>query len=240
MSSLNYNVAGEERKKLVRAVSDILGEDAVYLGAPTFAYTVDFCTISKDGTLIFPDPAPVEVDMLYYELRQRGYAPVLILEDVRRFTVELPRDGFSEKAYGNLQRIIASKASLLKKALGTDTLEVKVTDDALRFPWFTLHDLDGEADAYTRLVTALCKMAKERKRVTAKEREVSNDKFTMRLFLIRLGFIGPEYQAARAILLRSLTGSSAWKNGTPPNREPVRTSPAAVPGERTGGVPYEK
>lgn len=40
MSSLNHNVTGEARKKLVRAVSDILGEDAVYLGAPSFSWLV--------------------------------------------------------------------------------------------------------------------------------------------------------------------------------------------------------
>jgi hypothetical protein len=59
-------------------------------------------------------------------------------------------------------------------------------------------------------------MANEQNWVTAKEREVENEKFTMRLFLIRLGFVGPEHKTARAILLRNLTGNSAWKNGQPP------------------------
>ncbi|MDR1630468.1 MAG: hypothetical protein LBS36_09695, partial [Oscillospiraceae bacterium] len=50
-------------------------------------------------------------------------------------------------------------------------------------------------------------------RVTAKERAIENDKFTMRLFLIRLGFVGKEYKAARRILLRNLTGNPSFKNG---------------------------
>lgn len=64
----------------------------------------------------------------------------------------------------------------------------------------------------------VCQMAKSQKRVTAKERDSGNDKFTMRLFLIRLGFIGDEYKTARKILLRNLTGNSSWKTGHPPER----------------------
>jgi len=40
----------------------------------------------------------------------------------------------------------------------------------------------------------------------------------MRLFLIRLGFIGPEYKTARSILLKNLTGSSGFKNGHRPQK----------------------
>ena len=35
----------------------------------------------------------------------------------------------------------------------------------------------------------------------------------MRTWLLRLGFIGEEYKADRKILLKNLTGSSAFKNG---------------------------
>ena len=41
MNTLDYNVSGEKRKQLVRAMSGILGEDAVYQGAPSFAYRVE-------------------------------------------------------------------------------------------------------------------------------------------------------------------------------------------------------
>ena len=38
-----------------------------------------------------------------------------------------------------------------------------------------------------------------------------NEKYTFRCFLLRLGFIGPEYKDERKILLRNLSGSSAYK-----------------------------
>lgn len=58
-------------------------------------------------------------------------------------------------------------------------------------------------------------MAKTQKRVTAKEKETDNQKYAFRCFLLRLGFIGDDYKAARKILLRNLEGSGAFKSGNP-------------------------
>ena len=49
--------------------------------------------------------------------------------------------------------------------------------------------------------------------VTAKEKETDNPKYAFRCFLLRLGFIGDEYKADRKILLRNLSGSSAFRTG---------------------------
>ena len=56
-------------------------------------------------------------------------------------------------------------------------------------------------------------MASNAKRVTATEKAVDNEKYSFRCFLLRLGFIGAEYKAERKILLKNLTGSSAFKDG---------------------------
>jgi hypothetical protein len=60
------------------------------------------------------------------------------------------------------------------------------------------------------------------KRVIAKEKETENDKYAFRCFLLRLGFIGDEYKAARKILLKNLTGSGAFKSGNPKVQEMVK------------------
>ena len=100
----------------------------------------------------------------------------------------------------------------MKKAIGTDSLPIEVTEERVSFPWFT--EMDGDsARAYTHLVSALCEMARNAKRVTATEKEVDNEKYAFRCFLLRLGFIGAEYKTERKILLKNLTGSSAFKNG---------------------------
>lgn len=54
-------------------------------------------------------------------------------------------------------------------------------------------------------------MSTEQKRITAKVREVNNEKYAFRCFLLRLGFIGEEFKQSRKILLSNLDGSSAFK-----------------------------
>lgn len=49
--------------------------------------------------------------------------------------------------------------------------------------------------------------------VSSKPTETDNDKYAFRCFLLRLGFIGKEYKMARRILLRNLTGNSAFRYG---------------------------
>ncbi len=140
----------------------------------------------------------------------------------------------------NLHKIIASKEILIKKALEADNLPVIDTGETLKFPWFTLHGLDGEADAYSRLIAAICKMAKERKRVVAKESDTENDKFTLRLFLVQLGFIGDKYKTARKILLKNLTGNSSWKSGHAPERPAADTESGMAPDPQTYNTPEEE
>ena len=160
-------------------------------------------------------------------------------------TIEVPDTGFTPEAKENIRKIVASKKTVLEKALEADSLPIVEKNGKITFPWFTLHGLDGEADAYSHLVTAICKMAKEQKRVTATEKPIENEKFTMRLFLIRLGFIGDEYKTARKILLRNLTGNASWKSGHKPERNTEATIPqnpaeATMPTEQELAAPLEE
>jgi len=125
--------------------------------------------------------------------------------------IEMPRSSFTDTALDNLKRLVESKSNLIKKALGTETLELEITDDKVEFPWFGDGTDPDAVKAYTHFVTALCEMARVQKRVTAKEKETDNDKYAFRCFLLRLGFIGTAYKEERKILLRNLTGSSAFK-----------------------------
>ena len=174
MNTLDYNVSGEKRKRLVRAMSEILGEDAVYQGAPSFAYQVDDYTVSRNGLVTCPDTATrEEIIQLVGTLREQGFVLENFEDDSSVFTVEMPRTGFTATALDNLKKIVASKAELFKRAIGADTLEIVITKDRVRFPWFTLHGLEGEADAYTKLIAGICDMAKRQKRVVARERPAS-------------------------------------------------------------------
>lgn len=127
--------------------------------------------------------------------------------------IELPKDGFTEANISNLEKLVESKASLIKNALGADCLTIEQTEDTLRFPWFRFGISPEEINAYSRFISALCTMAKEQKRITAKEKPVDNEKYAFRCFLLRLGFIGEDCKAERKILLSKLSGNGSFKSG---------------------------
>lgn len=126
--------------------------------------------------------------------------------------VAMPREYFVGDSLENLQKLITSKASLIKKALGVSELPIEVDDEKVSFPWFSPQGDEALVRAYTHFAYALCEMARNQKRVNATEKEVENEKYAFRCFLLRLGFIGAEYKGERKVLLRNFTGSSAYKN----------------------------
>ena len=125
----------------------------------------------------------------------------------------MPAASFTPEALNNLHSLIAAKGRLIRKALGLDLLPVQVEADTVSFPWFSGEATEEEAKAYTHLITALCDMARNQKRIIAREKDTDNDKYAFRCFLLRLGFIGAEYKEERKILLRNLAGNGAFKAG---------------------------
>ena len=208
--TINYNVTGSERKRLVQTIAEIMECETKYKGAPTFAYEVDYFTIDKNGVLSFDDSTDSEeVEKLIEGLAERGFE--FDGYDKIALTIEMPRSYFTDTALENLSRLVESKGSLIKKALNVTDLSILKGDETVSFPWFSDASDPDEVKAYTHLVTALCEMAKTQKRVSATDKPVDNEKYAFRCFLLRLGFIGSEYKAARKILLSKLTGSSAFK-----------------------------
>lgn len=140
-------------------------------------------------------------------------------EETVRLIIHMPREGFTETALDNLKGLVESKANLIKKALDTDSIPIIVNEEFVTFPWFQSECTAEEVKAYTHFVTALCDMAKKQTRVNSTEKSVENEKYAFRCFLLRLGFIGPEYKTERKILLSKLLGSSAFKSGTAKHEE---------------------
>ena len=69
-----------------------------------------------------------------------------------------------------LESLIESKETLIKKAIGSDSLMVGEKDGKLDFPWFKADAEPDEVIAYTHFVTALCRTAKEATRITGKDK----------------------------------------------------------------------
>jgi len=221
--TVKYNVTGARRKELVLTIANWTGCEAKYLGAPTFAYEVDYFTIDKNGTLIFDDRADSEVierllEMLYDNGFETEELPKAEEEEtteveITGLAIDVPLADFTETSLKNVFALVEAKGNLIKKAFDVDELPIYEIDDFLDFPWFKADSTSEEVKAYSDFITALCEMAKKQTRITATEKQVDNEKYAFRCFLLRLGFIGEEYKQTRKILLKNLEGSSAFKNG---------------------------
>ena len=66
-----YNT--QDRKPLVKAISEFTGADAVYMRTPTYAYQIDYFTVTREGNLEFDDRADSEeIEVLLEFLAERG------------------------------------------------------------------------------------------------------------------------------------------------------------------------
>ena len=227
---INYNVTGEKRKSLVGAISKELNAPIKYLGAPTFAYEVGEYRIDKNGVLEGKDNFGLVVDLcgLYgfmvigeeYDTPLPEATPCAKSDEIEgSLIIQIPRTHFTDNALENLKGLVESKADLIQKALGINTIPIILNEEVVTFPWFRGEYSAEDIKAYTHFVTALCEMARTLTRVNSNEKSVENEKYAFRCFLLRLGFIVPKYKMERKILLSKLSGSSAFKSQTAKNEE---------------------
>ena len=194
--TITIHAQGAERKRLVKTISDWLGVPAKYCGAPTFNYEVDYFTIDRNGSLSFDDRVDSEViERLLQHIYDEGFDIDQSHTDAEDepcgVCISMPKSLFTDSSLENLKALIAAKGGLIKKALGVPDLPLEITDTKVSFPWFPATPTPDEMKAY----------------------DIENEKYAFRCFLLRLGFIGDEYKAARKILLKNLSGSSAFRNG---------------------------
>ena len=165
-----------------------------------------------------PDGTEKEiVEDLIQQLREHGFQDDMeITEEVPvqqdKLTIAIPKESLTDTALENLQKIIVNKQTLFQRAFRMDSTEIEITEEKINFSWFPYTTDSDEIAAYTQFISRLCDMARDAKRVSSKPTETDNDKYAFRCFLLRLGFIGKEYTTARKILLRNLTGNSAFRS----------------------------
>lgn len=128
-------------------------------------------------------------------------------------TVPMPsKELISETLFETrLTKVLNAKAKLLKKAFKTNSVGFVIKDDKITFNW-----LKGDADplmiqATMKFVSALVKLISEGKSVKFRERVLHSEKYAMRCFLVRLGFVGDEFKQDRRMLVQNLTGSSSFR-----------------------------
>ena len=221
---VKYNLTGPARKELVKAIENITGEKAIYKKVPSCAYAVEDYTITKDGTLQWDERTDVSAaKYLVKRLADAGFAAEdFQIESIEPdksepaeegLCIQIPKSSISDFELALMKKMIAGKASLIKKATGANNLDVEIKDDVVCFPWFDALPDPEMIRAVSVFITRLAALSRDMKRVTASEREVENERYAFRCFLLRLGFIGDEYKSERKTLLKNLSGSSAFRDG---------------------------
>ena len=73
----------------------------------------------------------------------------------------------------------------------------------------------GRVKTYIQLCLAINHQALTQNSASYRKTETTNDKYTFRTWLLRLGMIGEEFETARKFLLENLSGDIAFRNGRP-------------------------
>ncbi|MFI3253665.1 MAG: virulence protein [Eubacteriales bacterium] len=181
-----------------------------------FEYLAEEGYLPSDGAFELPE---LETEVLLEEQE---------VEEPEDFAVglviELPQEQFTEKSLLNLQNLLQAKGTLIKKALGVPDLPIVVDkvncearegslgcEEKVYFPWFPFGVTEEQLSTDCMFITLICQMAQYQKRIRVKERLVTNEKYTFRCFLLRLGFIGESCKTEGQILLQNFHGSSAFR-----------------------------
>ena len=217
--TIHFNAAGAERKKLAMRIAEYEGCEAQYLGAPSFAYAAGRCKVLKDDTVETKN----EDSALLEFLEGLGGVPEPTetptetdsanTEDAVRISICLPAHDMTDRQIQNVFDLVESKKTLIQKSVGADALPITLEDGKLCFDWFSTESTPEERQAYMALLCGIRKLAMELRRVNKTEVAVPNEKYAFRCFLLRLGMVGSDSKKSRKILLKNLSGSSAWRDG---------------------------
>ena len=90
-------------------------------------------------------------------------------------------------------------------------LEFDLADKTLSFRFSNASMDFDEVLAFVTFCQKLSEQAKQQKFSSTKQKEAENEKYAMRCFLLKLGFISEVYKTERKILLSRLNGNAAFR-----------------------------
>ena len=260
------------RKDVVKAVSGILGQPSKYMGVPTCSYQIGNCTIDRSGAVetedektaemvraglleqgVIGSPEPeadettVSLPMegmtaeglknLIFLIRSKQYLTGrAFAEDVFRVPTALVEE-LGSTEIPDAETFLQTFQNHAEGCKGISFQDGKIT--------FTLPTAGdpGMIKAFTHLTAAMVRQAKEQKRISPKETIEENEKYYMRIWLLRLGFGGAEGKEMRDLLMKKLKGHSAfrteenrqrWQEARRNEREAAKQQEQAPAGETAG------
>ena len=228
------------RKDVVKAVSGILGQPSKYMGVPTCSYQIGNCTIDRSGAVETEDEKTAELvragllEQGLIESPQAEVEETTVSLPVEGMTAEglknliylihskqyLINRAFAEEVF----RIPAELVETLGSAEIPDAETflrifqnhaggckgIGFFDGKMAFTLPAINDPDMIL-AFTHLAAAMAQQARGQKRIRPDETIEENEKYYMRIWLLRLGFGGKEGKEVRNLLLKNLKGHSAFR-----------------------------
>ena len=234
------------RKDVVKAVSGILGEPSKYLGVPTCAYEVGNCTIDRSGAVETEDEKTAEmvraglleqgvigspepeadettVSLPVEGMTAEGLKNLIFLTHSKQYLINR---AFAEEVFRIPAELVETLGSTeipdaetflqTFKSHAEGCRGISFQDGNATFTLPTADDPDM-IKAFTHLAAAMVQQAKEQKRISPRETIEENEKYYMRIWLLRLGFGGAEGKEIRDLLMKKLKGHSAFR--TDENRQ---------------------
>jgi len=236
---VHIKTIGKDRKEMVKSIGEFLGQKPVYVGPPSFSYEVAGFIIERDGTVVSESEEEGEkmkaylVELGFAEQSQEveslevsmpmdgmdGLALFNIISMIKSKQYLLNKvlrkehfsisDAFIETLQINLPE---SKEAFLK--MYNENIEailgLSFEDDKITFTYPASENLEKNR-AYVELTAKMVDHAKEAKRISPKAIEPENEKYYLRIWLVRLGLGGKDAKASRKALLEGLTGHTAFR-----------------------------
>ena len=105
---------------------------------------------------------------------------------------------------------------------GKSLYGLTITPEAVSFTGFgEAADVD-HLRAYGHLAVMMNNQALHQKRIQAKAVDAANEKYAMRIWLVRIGMDGDEFKQTRKILMEKLTGHSAFRTAADAEKAKVK------------------
>ena len=99
------------------------------------------------------------------------------------------------------------------KECGSDNMTkgINFYEGKINFTGFPVTENSNWVKAFTEIASAINKLALESKYIKINPEPIENEKYSFRVWLVRIGFVGTEHKTSRKLLLSNLSGHTAFR-----------------------------
>lgn len=227
----------EQRKQVAKCIGEYVHEKPVYQGPPTFSYQIGPFNLDRSGIVhcegneegaklrrylieqgyVEPDIDTLDIrvpigDMngigltnLVFEIKSKAYLLNRILRK-NHFKIE---DHIVEILQEKKPEEISEFLELIEQNHETISgLKIEEAEVVFSFP---INEDPNKNRAYIELAAMIVSHAREAKRISPEENKPENEKYYLRVWLVRLGLDGKGAKETRKALLEGLKGHTAFR-----------------------------